>query len=407
MFESLRGGLDVGAETLALETIREEGPGGIFLASDHTLEHFREWVFMSPLFRSQAYPTWTKQGAAETPEVATREWKKLLESWEDPGIDDGVEAGAAASSWPRASGSSTSERPRSAPRRPLRARAHRAEDAAQPLLPGAALHRLRRREALDAGPPPRAQGRGRLGVGVHGVLLDQPRERRVPVRLGAALGRRRRALAAADDRGGARATARSPRSSCGTAGSTSRRASRAPSRSRRARSRASSSRSSCPRRWSSPTSAARRTTGSPPPCGRARPASTSSTSTARTPTCRRSSSRRATTTAPTTTAARSRTARASGWRRSRRCARRSATTARSRSASPPTRSTAPASSPRKGSPSSARPSRSSTSSTASSAASRAPRGSTPAPRASSPRATSSNGRRASARRPRSRSSAPA
>ena len=47
---------------------------------------------MSPLFRSQAYPTWQKQGAAETPEVATGEWKKLLESWEDPGLDDGVEA---------------------------------------------------------------------------------------------------------------------------------------------------------------------------------------------------------------------------------------------------------------------------------------------------------------------------
>ena len=92
MFESLRAGLDVDAEHLALETIREEGPGGIFLASDHTLEHFREWVFMSPLFRSQAYPTWTKQGSAETPEVATAEWKKLLESWEDPGLDDAVEA---------------------------------------------------------------------------------------------------------------------------------------------------------------------------------------------------------------------------------------------------------------------------------------------------------------------------
>ncbi len=91
MFESLHTGLEVDAEHLALETIREEGPGGIFLASDHTLVHFREWVFMSPLFRSQAYPTWTKQGAAETPEVATKEWKRLLESWEDPGLDDGIE----------------------------------------------------------------------------------------------------------------------------------------------------------------------------------------------------------------------------------------------------------------------------------------------------------------------------
>jgi trimethylamine---corrinoid protein Co-methyltransferase len=92
MFQSLRAGLGVGSEELALETIREEGPGGIFLAAPHTLEHFREWVFMSPLFRSQAHPTWLKQGAAETPEVATAEWKKLLASWDDPGLDDGIEA---------------------------------------------------------------------------------------------------------------------------------------------------------------------------------------------------------------------------------------------------------------------------------------------------------------------------
>ncbi len=91
MFESLRHGLDVGAEELALETIREEGPGAIFFAAPHTLEHYKDWVFMSPLFRSQAYPTWQKQGAAETPEVATKEWKRLLESWEDPGLDDGID----------------------------------------------------------------------------------------------------------------------------------------------------------------------------------------------------------------------------------------------------------------------------------------------------------------------------
>jgi trimethylamine--corrinoid protein Co-methyltransferase len=91
MFESLRAGLDVGTEELALDTIREEGPGAIFFAAPHTLEHYKDWVFMSPLFRSQAYPTWHKQGAAETPEVATKEWKRLLESWEDPGLDDGVD----------------------------------------------------------------------------------------------------------------------------------------------------------------------------------------------------------------------------------------------------------------------------------------------------------------------------
>ena len=113
MFERLRAGLEVGTEDLALETIREEGPGAIFFAAPHTLEHFRDWVFMSPLFRSQAYPTWQKQGATETPEVATKEWKKLLASWEDPGLDEGIEE-ELQEFMARASASSTNERARPA-----------------------------------------------------------------------------------------------------------------------------------------------------------------------------------------------------------------------------------------------------------------------------------------------------
>jgi trimethylamine:corrinoid methyltransferase-like protein len=47
---------------------------------------------MSPLFRSQAYVTWEKRGAVTADRAATDEWKKLLESYEDPGIDAGVDA---------------------------------------------------------------------------------------------------------------------------------------------------------------------------------------------------------------------------------------------------------------------------------------------------------------------------
>jgi trimethylamine---corrinoid protein Co-methyltransferase len=74
-----------------MDAVRQEGPGGMFLASDHTLAHFKDWVFMSPLFRSQAYVTWEKRGAVTADRAATEEWKKLLESYEDPGIDDALD----------------------------------------------------------------------------------------------------------------------------------------------------------------------------------------------------------------------------------------------------------------------------------------------------------------------------
>ena len=68
------------------------GPGGLFLAHEHTLARFRTDVFMSPMFRSQAYPTWVRQGSPTAEQVATKEWRKLLDSYVDPGIDDGVDA---------------------------------------------------------------------------------------------------------------------------------------------------------------------------------------------------------------------------------------------------------------------------------------------------------------------------
>jgi trimethylamine--corrinoid protein Co-methyltransferase len=92
MFERLRSGLAVDDESLAFDTIAEVGPGGLFLAHEHTLARFRTDVFMSPLFRSQAYPTWVKLGSPEADEIATGEWRKLLDSYVDPGIPDDLDA---------------------------------------------------------------------------------------------------------------------------------------------------------------------------------------------------------------------------------------------------------------------------------------------------------------------------
>jgi trimethylamine--corrinoid protein Co-methyltransferase len=91
MFALIDEGIATDDERFAMDAIAEEGPGGMFLANAHTLDHFREWMFMSPLFRSQAYVTWEKQGSHTTDQLATREWKALLESYQDPGIDDAVD----------------------------------------------------------------------------------------------------------------------------------------------------------------------------------------------------------------------------------------------------------------------------------------------------------------------------
>jgi len=90
-FARIGEGIGLSEGELALDTIAEEGPGGMFLASDHTVERFRS-LWMSPLFRTQAYVTWEKQGASRQDELATKEWQRLLESYEDPGLDADLDA---------------------------------------------------------------------------------------------------------------------------------------------------------------------------------------------------------------------------------------------------------------------------------------------------------------------------
>ena len=91
MLRRVPAGIDTSDEAFALETIREEGPGGMFLGSLHTLENYKTELFMSPLFRSMAYPTWVRGGSMRSDEVAGLEWRKLLDSSVAPPLDDAVD----------------------------------------------------------------------------------------------------------------------------------------------------------------------------------------------------------------------------------------------------------------------------------------------------------------------------
>ena len=158
MFERLRGGLDVDAEQLALETIREEGPGAHLL---RRAAHARALPRVG--LHEPAVPL---AGVSDLAEAGRhrdargrrpREWKTPARELRGSRHRRRRRRGAAGVHGRRASASSTNERARPAPRRALRAGADRAEDAAQPLLPGAALHRLRRR---------RSRGRRRAHRGI-------------------------------------------------------------------------------------------------------------------------------------------------------------------------------------------------------------------------------------------------
>jgi trimethylamine--corrinoid protein Co-methyltransferase len=52
---AIRSPWQVDAETLALDQIHEVGPGGHYLSNPHTAEHFRDEIFLSPLFPVQPW----------------------------------------------------------------------------------------------------------------------------------------------------------------------------------------------------------------------------------------------------------------------------------------------------------------------------------------------------------------
>ena len=85
-------GVGFSEEEFAFDALKELGPGGLWLAAQHTMDHFREWQYISPLFITQDFTTWSAAGGEETPARANRRWKQLLETYEDPGIDADTDA---------------------------------------------------------------------------------------------------------------------------------------------------------------------------------------------------------------------------------------------------------------------------------------------------------------------------
>jgi trimethylamine---corrinoid protein Co-methyltransferase len=78
-------------EELAFDALKEVGPGGLYLASPHTMSHFKEWLYMSPLFTTPDFATWETTGAEDTQTRANAAWKQLLERYEDPGLDPAID----------------------------------------------------------------------------------------------------------------------------------------------------------------------------------------------------------------------------------------------------------------------------------------------------------------------------
>ncbi|MBE3065052.1 MAG: trimethylamine methyltransferase family protein, partial [Spirochaetes bacterium] len=85
----IAGGVEITAETLALDLIDQVGPGGEFLTTDHTLRHFREDWFPR-LFDRTNYETWVRKGKRTLGERATEKAREILHAHLPVPLDEGI-----------------------------------------------------------------------------------------------------------------------------------------------------------------------------------------------------------------------------------------------------------------------------------------------------------------------------
>ncbi|VAW25230.1 Trimethylamine methyltransferase family protein, partial [hydrothermal vent metagenome] len=75
-------------EDLAFDAIKEVGPDGHFFGVQHTQDRY-EKAFYNPFISDWSnFENWEDGGSVQTPERANKIWKKILEEYEAPAIDE-------------------------------------------------------------------------------------------------------------------------------------------------------------------------------------------------------------------------------------------------------------------------------------------------------------------------------
>jgi len=82
-------GVEVNAETIALDIIGQIGPGGQFLDHPHTYQHFRRnWA--PKLFDRASREDWEMEGQLTMADKATAKVRKILETYQPEPLSDGI-----------------------------------------------------------------------------------------------------------------------------------------------------------------------------------------------------------------------------------------------------------------------------------------------------------------------------
>jgi len=91
MMQVIAGGVDLSENGQALDAIREVGPGSHFLGSAHTQANFETAFYRSTVADNNSFEQWESEGGKTAEQRANKLWKQLLQEYEAPAIDPGVD----------------------------------------------------------------------------------------------------------------------------------------------------------------------------------------------------------------------------------------------------------------------------------------------------------------------------
>lgn len=77
----------------AMAAIREVGPAGHFLGTQHTLDHFESAFFMPSLMDFSSFEQWTAEGAKDHDMRGREKASAMLGDYEEPKLDEGIAEG--------------------------------------------------------------------------------------------------------------------------------------------------------------------------------------------------------------------------------------------------------------------------------------------------------------------------
>jgi len=82
----------VDEDSLAIEAIRDVGPGGHFFGTAHTMERYQTAFYRPMISNWDNYETWLESGSPNAETSAHETWKKLLQEYEQPPLDATIDA---------------------------------------------------------------------------------------------------------------------------------------------------------------------------------------------------------------------------------------------------------------------------------------------------------------------------